>query len=117
VFGFCNVVLCLKNVSRFDLTHSTKSIKMSGDLQAKRKNKNRSKKKSQLHELERKEHFEESLNKFGTEDIVDSVVKNKVGLNRTVRCTLTFVGLNIADNGSLTVKAVKEMYCIVMPIL
>jgi hypothetical protein len=34
--------------------------KMSGDLQAKRKGKNRNKRKLQLHELEKKEHLEES---------------------------------------------------------
>ena len=55
---------------------------MSGDLQAKRKNKNRSKKKNQLHELERKEHFEESLNKFSTEDIG---TKNKVSFSSRLR--------------------------------
>lgn len=60
---------------------------MSGDLQAKRKNKNRSKKKNQLHELERKEHFEESLNKFSTEDIgVENVsTKNKVSFSSRLR--------------------------------
>ena len=41
---------------------------MSGDLQAKRKSKNRSKKKSQLHDLERKEHFGEALQAFGDEE-------------------------------------------------
>jgi hypothetical protein len=40
---------------------------MSGDLQAKRKSKNRSKKKSQLQELAKGEHFEESLLGFGAD--------------------------------------------------
>ena len=39
---------------------------MSGDLQARRKsNKNRSKKKSQLQEMEKREYFEEALLGFG----------------------------------------------------
>jgi len=40
---------------------------MSGDLQAKRKSKNRSKKKSQIQELAKVEHFEESLLGFGAD--------------------------------------------------
>ena len=38
---------------------------MSGDLQAKRKGKNRSKKK--IHDLEKREHFGEALQAFGDE--------------------------------------------------
>jgi len=61
---------------------------MSGDLQAKRKSKNRSKKKSQLQELEKKEHFQEALLNFADEDDdVDerrrpqsNLQKNKVSL-------------------------------------
>jgi hypothetical protein len=52
---------------------------MSGDLQAKRKSKNRSKKKSQIVELERKEHLGEALQAFADdeEDTPPATGKNK----------------------------------------
>ena len=53
---------------------------MSGDLQAKRKSKNRSKKKSQLHELERLERLEESQLNFSADGEKKIGTKTKVSI-------------------------------------